>query len=85
MLVGDPLRVLGLGLVPLGVSQMDLPDGEDACQHGVQGVVVQALGGEPHGAVGDTRALWEQEEHIGALLYRVRAGGEKRVRRRALC
>lgn len=58
------------------LHQMDveLPDGEDAGEHGLHGGVVQGGGGEPEGAVGDAASLRQKVEDVGALLDRLRAG-----------
>lgn len=64
-------RVLRFFLLGLYVQ---LPDGEDAGQHGLHGAVIQRGGGEPQRAVGHAAALRVKVEHVGALLYRLRAG-----------
>lgn len=57
---------------------MQLSDGEDADEHGLQSGVVEWGGGEPQRAVGDAGALGEKVEDVGALLDGLRAG-EKTV------
>lgn len=53
---------------------MQVSDGEDADEHGLQGGVVERGGGKPQWAVGNAGALGEKVEDVGALLDRLRAG-----------
>lgn len=61
--------LLRFSLFPL--LEVQLPDGEDANEHGLHGAVVQRGGGEPQGAVGDAAALRVKVEQVGALFDRL--------------
>lgn len=50
---------------------MQISDGEDANEHGLQGGVVERGGGKPKWAVGNAGALGKKVEDVGALLDRL--------------